>query len=232
VTFDSEDIPLLGKLTDDVCLSGGARGADITWGNHALKKGHQVVHWSFKGHKSWDKDNTYILTPEELKESDIFLKEANVTMKRRLNLHNEHVANLLRRNWYQVKYVDSLYVVGSLNEKAIIYDPREGYSKKYHLLNDRKDRMGVNGGTGWACQLYLDRYRRNYGEMDFNLTFYDQIKQDIFKYSPKNGCWVSLNRGSVNRDVTTPSGIYAAIGSRDLNEHGAKFIENIYNKII
>ena len=43
-----DDVPFLGKLADDVCLSGGARGADVTWGINAKKAGHQVIHWSFK----------------------------------------------------------------------------------------------------------------------------------------------------------------------------------------
>ena len=231
MSLEPKDIPFLGELTDNVCLSGGAAGADVTWGHNAHDAGHQVVHWSFKGHKSHDPDRTYILTEEELTEADEYLKEANVTLKRRLNFHNDYVINLLRRNWYQVKYAESVYVVGSLNDKAIIYDPQEGHDQKYHLTNDRKDRMGINGGTAWACQLYLDLYRRNLGEMNFFLLLYDQIKQDVFAYSPQRGCWMPIPSVIITGStmlIEKPKGIYAAIGSRALEENGKIFIEKLY----
>lgn len=230
MSLEPEDIPFLGKLTDDVCLSGGAAGADVTWGNAAYEAGHQVVHWSFKGHKSHDPDRTFILTEEELEEADEYLKEANVTLKRRLNFHNDYVINLLRRNWYQVKYAESVYVVGSLNEKAVIYDSYGGYDQKYHLTNDRKDRMGVNGGTAWACQMYLDIYRREMGEMSFFLLLYDQIKREVFAFSAQHGCWMPIQSFVQTTVLEKPKGIYAAIGSRALEENGKAFIEEMYNR--
>lgn len=229
MNLSPKEIPFLGKLTDNMCLSGGARGADVTWGNHALNDGHEVVHWSFDGHKSYDKDNTYILTAEELEEADEYLKEANLTLKRRLNFKKIHVMNLLRRNWYQVKYADSVYVVGTLNEKAQIYNPHDGHDTKYHITNTRDDRMGVNGGTGWACQMYLDRYRRECGENRFYLMFFDQIKQRSFVYSPDIGLWVYLY--SLNHTLARkPCGVYAGIGTRDINIHGEQHIETLFHK--
>ena len=230
MTLEPEDIPFLGKLTDDVCLSGGAIGADVTWGNNALKAGHQVVHWSFEGHKSHDLEHTIILDGDELEEANEYLREANQTLKRRLNFDKKHIINLLRRNWYQVKYADSVYIVGSLNEKANIYDPNKAHDQKYHLINDRKDRLGVNGGTAWACQMYLDRYRREKGEMKFFMFIFDQIKRSMFVYSAARGCWMPLRMTPYGAESYKPTGIYAAIGSRDLNEHGKTFIEKIYNR--
>jgi hypothetical protein len=224
--MDNNDIPMLAKLADNVCLSGGASGADVTWGNAAASVGHQVVHWSFKGHKSHDPDNTYILTDDELHEADDFLKEANLTLKRRLNFKKRFI-KLLQRNWFQVKYADSVYAVGTLNENAVIYDPRVGNDATYHLTHDRVDRLGVNGGTAWACQLYLDKYRRELGQNEFCLIFYDQLRREMYTYSPIRGCWMPYTHTSL---MGKPSGVYAAIGSRDLYTNGVAFIKEVFNR--
>ena len=39
-------------LNDNICFSGGARGADHAWGLMAEDQGHRVIHFSFKGHKT------------------------------------------------------------------------------------------------------------------------------------------------------------------------------------
>lgn len=227
--MEPADVPFLGKLADDVCLSGGAAGADVTWGKYAGAAGHQVVHWSYTGHKSHDPNNTYILTPEELAESNDYLIEANLTLKRRLDLKKSYIG-LLQRNWYQVKYADSVYVVGTLNEKAVFYDPQIGFSTKYHITNDRKDRMGVDGGTAWACQMYLDRFRREVGGMNFFLVFYDQETKGVYLYAAAHGCWVAIQYNPTGPVLDRPKGIYAAIGSRNLKNNGIAFIEDMYNR--
>lgn len=227
--MEPADVPFLGKLADDVCLSGGAAGADVTWGKNADMAGHQVVHWSYAGHKSHDPNNTYILTPEELTEADDYLREANLTLKRRLDFKKKYIG-LLQRNWYQVKYADSVYVVGTLNEKAVFYDPQNGHNTRYHITNDRKDRMGVNGGTAWACQMYLDRFRREVGGMNFSLVFYDQEKREVYVYMAAWGCWTSIQYAPTGPVIDKPKGIYAAIGSRDLKETGISFIEDMYSR--
>lgn len=230
--MQESDVPFLAKLADNVCLSGGAAGADITWGNEASSVGHQVIHWSFEGHKSQDPSNTYLLTDEELHEADDFLKEANLTLKRRLDFKKFYI-KLLQRNWYQIKYADAVYAVGTLNEKASIYEPKNGFDPKYHITNDRKDRLGINGGTAWACQMYLDRYRKEANTMNFLLLFYDQDKKDVFFYSPSRGSWIPLHYRAKNIlghtiEEFRPAGIYAAIGTRDLKPNGAEFIKDLF----
>ncbi|KKN43673.1 hypothetical protein LCGC14_0700730 [marine sediment metagenome] len=121
-----ENVPFLDKLDVDVMLSGGAKGADTAWGIAANNAGHQVVHWSFEGHKSFHPEFTYKLTQEELEEADEYLKEANKTLKRSLPYSKPWIMNLLRRNWYQVKYIDAIYAVGTLNKKAVIKDSSDG----------------------------------------------------------------------------------------------------------
>ena len=129
MTLEPKDIPFLGKLTDNVCLSGGAAGADVTWGHNAHDAGHQVVHWSFKGHKSHDPDRTYILTEEELEEADEYLKEANVTLKRRLNFHNDYVTINYDKNYFIIKYSSAIVTI-SLNKETHKNNIDEEESKK------------------------------------------------------------------------------------------------------
>ena len=145
-------------------------------------------------------------------------------------MKDEYIGNLLRRNWFQVKDANSVYAVGYLDpKKAIIYDPMEGHDRNYHITKDRKDRMGVKGGTGWACQMYLDRYRRSCGDMQFNLIFYDQSTRNIYRYTPDTGNWIIIN-DAITILSMKPEGVYAAIGSRDLQPHGKAFIEQLYNR--
>jgi hypothetical protein len=51
-------------------MSGGADGADLQWGMCAGKAGHQVIHWSFDGHRSQAPYQEIVRIPPDL------LKEA------------------------------------------------------------------------------------------------------------------------------------------------------------
>jgi len=243
-----KELPLAGKLGADICLSGGAPGADVAWGIAAECSGHTAVHWSFKGHKPGTKENIFVLDDDELFEADEYLKEANKFLKRSLPFRKPWIMNLLRRNWYQVKYIDSLYAVGTLNESAVIHEHGTG---KYHLnqfdrhsperKEDYVDHMGVNGGTAWACQMYFGRWLEENKTFDpgqdrysanplkwfppFKMYFYDQEKQLFLIWAAPCRHWVW-----VGHSAGKPSGVYAAVGTRDLNNYGQAFIEELYNR--
>lgn len=236
-----ENVPFLDKLDVDVMLSGGAKGADTAWGIAANNAGHQVVHWSFEGHKSFHPKFTYKLTQEELEEADKYLEEANKTLKRSIPYFKPWIANLLRRNWYQVKYIDAIYAVGTLNKKAAIKDASDGrsYPKEY------KDTMGVNGGTAWACQMFVDRWNVDKETYDppeedslsanpskwfppYTFIFCDQENEQILHWNPHAHHWVSRNE--FLWPTEKPQGIYAAVGTRALNDFGKAFIEEMYNQ--
>lgn len=122
-------------MIENICLSGGADGADLQWGMTAGKAGHMVRHFSFRGHKSKAPDaEIAVLTPEQLVEADRHLEIANKTLKRRFPSQNEHVNNLLRRNYYQVNWAESVYAIATI------------------------ERGLVTGGTAWAVQMFLDRF--------------------------------------------------------------------------
>ena len=123
------------ERVDSTCLSGGARGADHEWGLAASKHGHAVVHFAFEGHRSkCPRSTLHELSQAELDIADSRLVQANKTLKRRWPVANRFVANLLRRNYYQIAETDSVYAISTFQKRM------------------------VAGGTAWAVQLYLDRF--------------------------------------------------------------------------
>jgi len=119
-----------------LCLSGGAIGADLTWGDAAEKAGHAVVHWTFFKHKSLAPARTlHMLTTDDLCDADPRLEQANLTLQRRWPIESGYVTNLLRRNWYQVGESDGCYAVAALDSSG-----------------------KVKGGTAWAVQMFIDRF--------------------------------------------------------------------------
>lgn len=242
--MDGNDLSLAGKLGANICLSGGALGADIAWATAATGCGHDVVHWSFKGHRPRASENVYELDSEELAQADQPLKQANRFLKRKLPFDKPWIINLLRRNWYQIKYSDSVYAVGMLNSKAIVHKKPTG---EYYNIDCENylDHMGVNGGTAWACQLYFNqwlqendlfdekfdsqKYQKNYFSGNpcdwftpFRLYFYDQEKRVPLIWLASGRYWFECHQ------IPKPSGIYTAVGTRNINQYGIDFIEQLY----
>jgi MoaA/NifB/PqqE/SkfB family radical SAM enzyme len=125
-------------MNNNVMLSGGAIGSDIFFGEVAKKFDHSVFHLHFKGHKSSALKTELIeLTKEQLLIADQYLKNANLTLKRKFPTNNEFVNNLLRRNWYQIENSENVYAVSTLKNEQ------------------------VQGGTAWATQMFIDRHDKN-----------------------------------------------------------------------
>lgn len=125
------------KLTAPLCLSGGAEGADLQFGMCAGSAGHSVIHWSYAGHRTQaPASEVVILTPEMLAAADPFLIKANETLKRRVPFDKPWIANLLRRNLYQIMDAEAVYAVSTINKGQ------------------------VAGGTAWATQMFVDRFHQ------------------------------------------------------------------------
>jgi hypothetical protein len=122
-------------LGPNICLSGGAEGADMQFGMCAGFAGHNVIHFHFKGHKSSaPKDELAELSKEQLLAADPHVQQANLTLKRRFPTSKDFVNNLLRRNWYQVESSERCYAVATIKNGV------------------------VQGGTSWATQMFMDKY--------------------------------------------------------------------------
>lgn len=188
---------LLVTFEGNLCLSGGAKGADAQWGMTAGKAGHSVIHWSYEGHKAQAPEQEVVrLSQEQLNVADDALHRANKTLKRTVPTWKPWLCNLLRRNYYQVKWTQAVYGVGN-------------------LVNGQ-----VDGGTAWAIQMYLDRFTYD-GENPslIKLYFFCQTLDAWFVW---DGCWRALGG-----PPPAPEGIWTGIGSRDLKENGKNAIRSL-----
>lgn len=184
----------------NVCLSGGASGADYAWGLAAQNANHNVIHWSFQGHRTSDPSSTIVLSKAKLEIANSFLERANQNLKRKWPTSNQFVNNLLRRNYYQIQDVDAVYAVSNLEES--------------------KTMLNISGGTAWACQMYVDHWL--YDRDDF-----DQCK--LFLFDQRSCKWLSWKWGWEEiKFPPTPLGVYAAIGTRELNDAGLNAICRAY----
>lgn len=190
---------VLSLSSTNLCLSGGAQGADLQWGMNAGKAGHKVIHWSFKGHSTKAPgDEVVKLGPGHLKEADGLLVRANEVLKRQVPFRRYYVMNLLRRNFWQIRWSESVYAVGKFDENK-----------------------QVSGGTAWATQMYMDRFLHDGEDMEkCKLFFYDQNSDQWFQWT---GAWQEVDSPEV------PTGIWTGIGSRDLSDSGKEAIRAVFS---
>lgn len=187
-----------------MCFSGGAQGADHVWGMVAVEHGHDLIHFSFDGHKSVDSKHTHILTRSELDESDPYVTAAATSIYRRFPSRNPHVNDLLRRNYYQIRWAERVYAVASLVPKD-------------------KSMLQISGGTAWACQMYVDKCTKMGNQDGCELYLYDMTSNKWMKWCQ---LWKEIPRPPV------PHGHYAAIGSRELTDAGIRAISQVYELML
>lgn len=191
----------LDLTAPDILLSGAAEGADSAFSKMASASKHQVVNWTFAGHKTKLRKGLYQLSTEHLAAADPYLARANKNLLRSWPPQSQHVNNLLRRNFYQVKWSNSVYAVSR-------------WSKDKSMLR-------IDGGTAWACQMYVDRFLYDQEPMSLcNLYFFDQDGENWYTW---NRVWEQIP------SPPKPQGIYAGIGSRDLNAAGTAAICCLYD---
>jgi len=185
--------PALGDaaLGPHLCVSGGAPGADLQWGLCSGLAGYSVVHWSFQGHHSQAPSQEIVrLTANQLAQADPFCLRANQTLKRQYPPASRYGQNLLRRNYYQIAWSGSLYAVASLVDGQ------------------------VQGGTGWAVQMFLDRH--------------DNAACAAYVFCQHAGYWFAW-QGDWRRIAMPPrpEGVFAGIGSRTLDASGKQAIRTL-----
>ncbi|KAH8664508.1 hypothetical protein BX600DRAFT_437053 [Xylariales sp. PMI_506] len=140
----------------DVCLSGGADGADIEWGACAESIGHAVIHWSFPGHRSQAPESQIVrLDDEQLKLGNEALNNAAVALGKHPP-RRPAVARLLQRNYYQVAWSKACYAVTIIKEDT------------------------VPGGTAWATTMFAQLHPDNR-----DLYVFDQEQDAWFQFNGK-----------------------------------------------
>ncbi|KAL3481744.1 hypothetical protein BJX99DRAFT_130378 [Aspergillus californicus] len=137
----------------NICLSGGAEGADIEWGNCATSIGHDVVHWSFPTHNTSAPSHQLIrLDDDELQLGTEALSNAAKALGKKPP-RRQAVTRLLLRNYYQVAWSQSCYAVTVVKDNS------------------------VPGGTAWATTMFAQLHPGN-----DNLYLFDQDRDGWFQF--------------------------------------------------
>lgn len=204
-----------------MCYSGGAEGADRTWSKHASSAGHRVVHYVPYGRTARDTSPSvqYVrMGREKLLNYEPYLLEAKQKCRRSFPTKNEFVNDLLLRNYPQIERAESVYAVG-------------------RRIKDKSE-LGIDGGTGWTCQLYVDRCRREH--LECRLYLFDQNTLLWYAYSLVHREGDEQQNDTERVAVAAvqppdwlppmPSGMYAAIGSRELTLAGQLAIRSVFSR--
>lgn len=225
-------IPL--NIPQPMLLSGASVGADTIFGTYALQSGHNVVH--FLGPRNepsaeavaQQASTLYRLCDELLDGDAVSADFERVGAARLLGKNADFSAGILewrdsRRNILQVRSADTVYAVG-------------------YRMNPSVETPGldIGGGTGWACQAYVDRFGEGGGEdpKQCRLFFYDDgapAWPGCMKDKATHRRWSSWDAVChkwipMSCEPPTPSGRYAGIGATIVDpEHGAAAIGKLYS---
>jgi hypothetical protein len=152
----------LQNLTN-ACLSGGADGADIEWGLAAHTINHEVIHWSFPGHRSQAPEEDIIrLNDEELSLADETIKAAAKILKKSPPSRSS-VSPLIQRNYYQVAWSESCYAVTYMVDGEL-----------------------SPGGTTWAIAMFRHLHPGNH-----DIYVFDQVRESWFQFDGET--WVGID---------------------------------------
>jgi hypothetical protein len=187
-------------MTRSLCFSGGANGADHAWGLMALEKKHDLIHFTFSGHKPAVDKNLQLLSEHELKTADPYVLHASKFMKRKYPSNKEHVNNLIRRNWYQIRFAERIYAIAN-------------------FLQEDPGTLKISGGTAWAATMYVDRWYMEKNFKECELYLFDMQSNTWMQWWET---WKTIERPPI------PYGRYAGIGSRDISDEGIRAIFEVY----
>ncbi|KAL4884961.1 hypothetical protein BJY04DRAFT_156221 [Aspergillus karnatakaensis] len=123
------------KTRPNICLSGAADGADLYWGQCATLADHDLIHWTFPGHRTQAPETQIVrLSDEELKLGTEALNNA-ATVLNKFPPSRPTVTRLLLRNYYQVAWSESCYAVTVIGDNP--------------------------GGTAWATTMFAQLHPGN-----------------------------------------------------------------------
>jgi hypothetical protein len=114
--------------SDCILFSGGAPGAEATFGACAERHGIEEVNFTFDGHSIDRHRGVRVLNHEELLAGDVSLEYVSRLMHRRYT-DSPALRRVLQTLWYQVNNGQEIYVIGAI-----------------------QDDDTVRGGTGWGAE--------------------------------------------------------------------------------
>lgn len=199
------------------CFSGGAKGADIAWGNLAKQLGHEVAHFSFAGHKT-KAEKVIILSDEALLAADKYVKVANKSLGRSFPTRFENTNNLLRRNYYQIMMTKAVYA-------ACPFKNEDG------MFASEPD-----GGTAWAIQMYIDGHfvgnQRPQQVVALPIIVLNTKTNEWFRHNSSYPCSSAKDRivsiyEKMDELPPAPIDNWTGIGTRELTSENEKAIMSL-----
>lgn len=196
-------------------VSGGADGADLLWTEAMLSRGHHAVITSFRGHartlpslRNMSRCRVVELDATTMDEaSDLVQLTARYLGKNAPK--REPTRSLIHRSAYQVSHVRAVVVIGTLNGDVA--------------------GIGVDGGTGWTCQMFAIRMVSEIGQDrgDFLIPLFvysdghwHQARIRIRDGEFKRVQWQQTKATNVSKHIST--GSFAGIGSRNVDRESTK----------
>src|SRR5713101_6586731 len=105
---------LVMRSADCILFSGGAPGAEATFGQAAERHGVEEVNFTFDGHRMLRSRGVRMLNHEELQAGDVSLEYVSRLMKRRYAEDAQTIRTILQTLWYQVNSGQEIYVIGTV----------------------------------------------------------------------------------------------------------------------
>jgi len=191
--------------------SGGANGADTSWDvigrSYGMTRNNHYYH-----------EEKTPIGNKQISESD--LNEGKVESAKAASRNFGYKYKTMKdqrlvRNWAQVKYSDSVFAIGEIAATGDKLFPNQ--------RNDTRTAINpsVMGGTGYAVGMAINNKKPVYvfnqkkGSYDIGWYKYDPSKSDFVR---------------TETPILTEN--FAGIGTREINEHGRKAIEEAYKRTI
>lgn len=191
----------------NVCLSGGAKGADYEWGQAASLIGHKVIHWSFPFHVKARDANIPAYQIVELSDSELLKEDVTHAVRLAASAQDQdppqrdETWRLIHRIYFQVAWSISLYAVTEIDRK---------------------------GGTRWAMEMFALIHPGL--ATDGGLWMFDQDEKvnAWLRYRGGDGNWETRWEILGNEEQPPrPSGRWAGVGTRDLNGNGRRAVRRL-----
>jgi len=234
----------LSILHQPMLLSGACDGADSLFGRHSVSAGHEAVHLLGPGDRKWascaaksGEVGILLDVGADLLDDPVVNRAFCVAGERRV-LGSQRVEGweakaatmAARRNFLQVRRAGAVYAVGwRLAKGADQFTGREA------VPPDETPLLDVGGGTGWACQWYVDRFEDGSEDpADCRLYFYDDAGPPwALQDETTKGKWSSWDAGQqrwapLDGTPPPPDGLYAGIGATRLSADAERAIERLY----
>jgi len=119
-----------GSPAEHTLISGGAVGAESTFGTAAQRWGLAEINFSFDGHEQERERGRRVLSSRELEAGDVSLIYVSRRLQRNYANAQGNLRTILQSLWHVVRNADQIFVVGAIQDDGTVV-----------------------GGTGWSVEL-------------------------------------------------------------------------------